>query len=529
MNKDYNPTKSVEEISKVIFRSLAQTFPITCASDEFYYFPQVYLPDLDQNTWDHFSSETIINFIGKFSKWKEELNLLLSNQKDFDTQIDILLLKNLISTLREQLEEVRVWEYQPTFYLTIACVGLAEALESGEPNLINDRVNKLPAFLDQASQNLKKMPELFKEIGLEMIPDVMNYFNLLKQSIPAMDPSLIALDRFEKVLNKVSTRKDFNLPQELLERIISSHLQCDMDIENINHHLEKEIEEMQQLLNQYAKSINANPPKDESWLEVLKKIAPPEIPKNGLVNLYRSEVNKLAQHCNKKGFIKPEMFSSCPVSVAPMPSFLSAIRTASSYSISPKHPPDRGLFYILNTQLLNEEQKMYHREYRMLSAHETYPGHHLLDSSRWYLAKPVRRFLEFPIYYEGWACFAEELMKLTGFFSNPTDFFLLAKRRLWRAVRGKIDIGLQTGKINFATAVKFLQETGLSAKQAYAVVRKYPLNPGYQLCYTIGLRKFLEIFNEFSKNNFKSFVHTVLNQGEIGFSNLKKILNQLNH
>ena len=82
--------------------------------------------------------------------------------------------------------------------------------------------------------------------------------------------------------------------------------------------------------------------------------------------------------------------------------------------------------------------------------------------------------------------------------------------------------------MSFVTAEKYLQETGISAKQAYAVARKYPLNPGYQLCYMIGLRKFLDIYNQFGKNKLKIFVQTVLNQGEIGFLNLKKILAQMN-
>jgi len=55
-------------------------------------------------------------------------------------------LTRAVTTLREQLTEVRTWEKQPTFYLTIACMGIAEALESEDPSAGAARVETLPAF-----------------------------------------------------------------------------------------------------------------------------------------------------------------------------------------------------------------------------------------------------------------------------------------------------------------------------------------------------------------------------------------------
>ena len=71
----------------------------------------------------------------------------------------------------------------------------------------------------------------------------------------------------------------------------------------------------------------------------------------------------------------------------------------------------------------------------MTTAHETWPGHHLLDISRWCLDRPLRRSLEHPLFYEGWACFAEEMTARTGYFADPWDRFILAQRRLRRRPR----------------------------------------------------------------------------------------------
>ena len=521
-----NPSSSVEAVGHRIFEALARTFPVACATDEFFYFPQVRLPEPQWSTWDCFSSETVTGLVRQLSAWEDELDRLASYQPDLAVQIDITLLQKLARTLREQLAEVRTWEFQPTFYLTLICIGLTEAMESEDPAAKHERARSLPTFLEQASHNLNCVPVLFRDIGLEMVSDTRNYLVFLGKRLPELQPALIALDRFEETLRNVSTRQDFRLPPDLLERILRFHIHCDMDIQEINHTLDQEIDEMQQVLDQEARSFGSNQFPHPHWSEVLKSIPMPAVGKDGLVGLYQNEVNRLVKHCLDEGLVLPSLASSCPVRVASTPSYLSAIRTASSYSMSPKHPPSGGTFHILHSEVSDEAQKGYLREYRMLAAHETYPGHHLLDASRLSLARSCRRAVEQPIFYEGWACFAEELMRLTGYFSNPGDRLLLAKRRLWRAIRGKVDIGLQTGKMNISTAARYLKETGISLERAMSSAHKYPLNPGYQLCYTLGLRRFLDLFDRYGRDNLPNFVRTALDQGEIHFTDLEKIFQE---
>ena len=523
-----NPASSVAAIGHAMLQALASTFPVACASDEFFYFPQVRLPEPQWSTWDCFSSETVTEFVRRLSAWEDELDRLTSSQSDLEVQIDIALLQKLARTLREQLSQVRTWQFQPTFYLTLVGIGLAEAMESADPAAKHERARSLPTFLDQASHNLNRVPVLLRDIGLEMVSDTRNYLVFLAKTLPELQPALTALDRFEETLQNVATRQDFLLPSDLLERILRFHLHADRDIPEINQTLDQEINEMQQLLDREARSFVsarfAVQCPHPLWPEALKNIPMPAVGKEGLLGLYQSEVNRLVKHCLEQGLVSSDLASSCPVRVASMPSFLSAIRTASSYSIPPKYPPSRGMFYILNKQVPDGVQRGYLREYRMTCAHETYPGHHLLDASRLSLAQPLRRAIEQPIFHEGWACFAEELMRLTGYFSRPGDQLLLARRRLSHAIRGKVDIGLQTGTMNIPTAANYLKEMGISTERAMSSARKYPLNPGYQLCYTLGLHRFLDLFHRYGGDNLPNFVRTVLAQGEIHFTYLEKIL-----
>lgn len=70
-----NPASSVEAVAHSMFEMLARTFPVACASDEFFYFPQVQLPEPQWSTWDCFSSETVTEITQCLSAWEHELEL----------------------------------------------------------------------------------------------------------------------------------------------------------------------------------------------------------------------------------------------------------------------------------------------------------------------------------------------------------------------------------------------------------------------------------------------------------------------
>jgi hypothetical protein len=526
MNKKQSSTE--ETICQEMFGELAQNFPVSCASDEFFYFPQVKIPEHDWSVWDRFSPETVAEFTKRLSGWEGRFDRLSISEKDPDALAEISLYKKTARTLREQLSDVRTWERQPTFYLTLVCIGLAEALMDEDPGAKHDRAGTLAEFLDEVSHNLTDVPLLFRDLGLQMVSDTRNYLAYLSQELTELMPAFDALERFNERLITVLTRKDFLLPRDLLERIFRFHFSCDMGMDEVAEELDEEIRKMEAILEREAGSLSKRsgpgPETRRKWSDVLESIPIPALGEEGIVGFYRDEVARLAAHCINEGWVSKDFVASCPVRVAPMPPSLSAIRTASSYSITPKHPPSGGVFYIINAHVSDEAYRENYREYRMLCAHETYPGHHLLDASRWSMENPFLRTVEQPLFYEGWACFSEKLMKETNYYTDPADSMFLAKRRLWHAIRGKVDIGLQTGTMDIPAAAEYLKRSGISMERARSSARRYPLNPGYQQCYTIGERRFRKLFEKYGRNNLQTFVTTILGGGEIAFADLEKKL-----
>jgi hypothetical protein len=355
---------SLEMIASDMFQSMADAFPVASSSDEFHYFPQVAFAGGCEEKWDSFSPDAVEDFATKLSGWEGELDLLKkrlaeSGHSDSDEGIDVALLLKVTRTLKEQLSDVRFWEYQPTFYLTLACLGMADAIESENPAAKHKRAERLSAFLDQAGRTLTCVPLLFRALGLEMLPGTRDFFEMLQPHIPELKSALIALDRFENSLKDVSTRDSFHLPQELVKRILRFHINSGMDIEEIQQALDQEIHAMEACLQEEARRLG-----HQSWEEAYASIPLPDVEEAGLIEIYRAQVEKLGKYCLDKGLVSKKLFATCPVRVAPMPSYLSPIRTASSYSIRPQSPPRGGSFYLISGQVTGDASREYHREYR---------------------------------------------------------------------------------------------------------------------------------------------------------------------
>lgn len=504
---------SFEPLIREIFETLAVRFPISCSSDEFFYFPHIRLNPHSWHQWDDFSPSTISDTVRLLNTWIDKLNFSSSASGDKEEDIDRLVLKRFCRVLLEQLTLVRMWQRQPSFYLHLANIGLAEALSSTDTLAGKKRAEGLPDFLDQAKKNLADVPALYRDIAQEMIIDTKIYYLSLKEILPVLSHAEKALTDIETYLNTMKVHPDFHLPDDVLERIFTFHLDTDLDFAAIGECIEREIDTMQSLLHHGAKN--------NRWQTVIKAMPAPSAGKGDVLDLYRSEIDRLLEFCLNNRLFPPDYDSIYPVSVATVPHYLKAIRTASSYSIIPTYPSPGGTFNIYDTDQTADSL----REYKMLTAHEIYPGHHLLDTSRLRLDRPVRRHIERPLFYEGWACFAEELLWIMKYFTTHDQRLLLAKRRYWRAVRGKIDLELHSGKIDLAEAATLLKKSGRSDKNVLATVKKYTLNPGYQICYTAGLSAFLSLFEQYGKNNQDKFVQTILSVGEIGFTNLEKYLN----
>jgi hypothetical protein len=510
----------LQSIADDLFGYLGKTFPVCCGSDEFYYFPQIVPAQEGWTGWDDFAPETVVEAGKRLSSVESDIGRFLENGEAPDLRADAETLRRTARTLREQLCEVRFQETQPTFHLTVLCTALASSLGALDRRALGIRLKTVPTFLARAEETLTGMPRLFRDQGLAMIRDTEGWLRSLAVPESEVAPVLTAMERFGDFLRNARTRCDYLLPSGIAERIVRDHIGCGAGLDEVRDAILEEIREMDEVMGAECRTLFPG----EGWREAVRKIPPPDIPEGGVLAVYRMEADSLLRHCIREGIVPEDLPEASFLQVVPMPLYLKAIRAASAYSFTPEHPSRKGTFFIVPPDGSWDANREDLVDYRMLTAHEAYPGHHLLDTWRWHFVSPVRRPVEMPLFYEGWACFAEELMRTTGYFSGPADRLLLAKRRYRRAVRGLVDLDLQTGELDLRSAADLLADAGFPRDAASSAAAKYALRPGYQVCYTFGLRRFLDLYGRYGSHGAKRFVEAVLSCGEIGFDLLERVL-----
>ena len=515
---DDSSSFSLDKLAHEIYETLARRFPVCLASDEFHFFPHYRSPDHDWTVWDDFSPESVKDIISLISKWisrLEDLSLGKFNGGD----VEAACLSRLLNTLKEQLDWVRFQETQPSFYLTIVGIGLAEALDAGQEEF-HSRMTRLPEFLDQALKNLNKPSSLSRDHGLEMAQRISKWLASLPKHFLNYPQAMDALDNFALGIKSVETGSDFHPHLDYYAHIARHHMDCRASLDEIEGHLAEEIEKTEILLDKAAADIKPG----TSWQKLISDLSVRDGDNGGTFPIYQKIIEDLYRHCGEQAFFHADFTGGSRVRVEEIPEYMRPVRSNAAFSMPPGHPPGSGVFYILPISA----DSSIPADYRLLSAHETYPGHQLLDTSRWLLPDVIMRSIEFPIFYEGWASFSEEILFDTGFFSGPVDHLLIAKRRYWRAQRGLIDLKINTGRWDLPRAAEYLTIKGLAPESSRDMVKRYALKPAYQLAYTIGRRWFQDLYTRHraSGGSINSFVRSVMRSGEIGFDNLEQFINQ---
>jgi hypothetical protein len=513
--------ESLQGLAQNLYSSLVQRFPVCCSSDEFVFFPQAVEKETDWSRWDDLSPgsvEDAVTSLGCFRRRLENFSDSADGEEGGGKALANVLVW-VTRTLEEQFTLVKTHATQPTFALTVATVGLVQALQSGEERAWATRLRTLPGFLDGALDSLLDVPELYRDLGVEMAGDLTGW---LRSIGPASQtgPVLESLDNFTDGISTVSTTRKFGAEPDLFEHIVGNHTGSGLTLSEALHEIEEEVAFTKRLLAEEAENLEAG----RDWEPVFSSIPGVPVPPGGRKELLRIEIERLRDHCLRHGFLNENPTEPDSLSIELLPVSLVTIRAADSYNARPGHPYKGGVFYIFGGGSMGSSAEKVNPAYRMTAAHETYPGHHLLDLSRWNNTQPALRPIEYPLFYEGWACFGEDLMLHTGAFDRPYDRMILLRRRFRHAVRGKVDLMLHSGEMGLDEAAAELMTAGFSRNRALGTVRKYALRPAYQMCYTIGRRQFQRLFDLFGQEDAAGFVNTVLTQGEILFEDMEHVL-----
>jgi hypothetical protein len=373
-----------------------------------------------------------------------------------------------------------------------------------------------------AVKNLRSPSEISLQVALNMTQDAVHFHDhdiraFIEEKIGANEELLTknrevveAWERYKKELLQLHSRNAFAIGGDGFKKILAISLSYPKSPEEIREIAQYIYQETREKIFALARKIDSR----KTWNRILYENLPSISSPREVMQLFQKEVRKL-----RRFFYSQEIITfpfGEKLTVLQTPSFLQSLRATASYRAPlTGNTKGHGVFYITPGR---EDLELISSHCPYLSAHETYPGHHILDHLRIHHCNPIRRQIESPLFYEGWACYGEQLLDELGYIQDPRQQLIGLKRQLWRSLRATLDVELQTGKITLAQGAKKIENVGYSSKRAQRQIRRFALTPGYQLCYSIGMHEILRMRKRFSSHlGLKAFHDTLLGGGQLPF------------
>ena len=534
VNKD-----DYRKLAASYFDFLAERFPVMCASDEFDFLPRAENASKHYDKLDQLEANAIEETIDRLKQFQKDFTRIDGESKDLDNLIDLDLLRANACGILIELDTKRSWQYNPLLYLKIAFIGLDHALikpamdARSIPERALARLCAVPEVLKQGMDNIHAVPETYYQASLLMAADCKEYLLEIGKDLSktlfkhqeemfakSLETALASIDALVQFLNSKSPGPDRQFAVSTLEASLKKHFLSERTPDEIFAIAREEWSQILGELNKLQLQIAPN----KSWKELYHAYRPFQGDETDIIGLYSEEIENLRTFFGRNGF--NQQLLSTPIEIDYTPTYLKSVRSSASFAAAfSRDPQEESYFYISShfPQYNSKEsdyhlQKRLNREYKMLTAHETIPGHHFLDSIRRSLKNPIRRQIESPLFYEGWASYAESMLIEYGYLDNPLELLVSFKRNLWRSARCQIDVGLTLGKLTENDAVDLLETCGFALQEASRQLDRFRLNPGYQLCYCYGSYEFKQLKKKYGPHlEGKDFHNFLLEGGEIPF------------
>ena len=240
---------------------------------------------------------------------------------------------------------------------------------------------------------------------------------------------------------------------------------------------------------------------DPDYVEVLHEDEQRHPPtEQAMLETYAEWTAKAHDFLAQTGLVTLPAGESC--AVVPSPVFQRPVIGVASY-IAPPAFSDRwkGHFFVpfapdgasdeeIQSRLSNNS----YGSIPTVSVHEAYPGHHWHLVMRKGNPSDVRKVYSTPYFSEGWALYAERVMRERGFFEDPIHELHHLNATLFRAARIIVDTSLHLGEMTFDEAVAFMMDrAAMPEPVARAEVGRYCWWPTQASSYLTGCLEILAI------------------------------------
>jgi len=438
-----------------------------------------------------------------------------------ESRVDYALLRSRLSTLRAELEEIRLPQRMPTLFLERAFLGVhlplsrttAPADERKEAALA--RLMAIPDYLEAAGANLGAVPPVLLDAGVDLaargpgfVDDVVR--RLLRQfpgeaerlehaGARARTGFLRFHDHLDRTL-RPRAEGAFALSERWTNFLLEhAHLLAftARDVEGLAR---TEVESLRAKLADEAQRVDRKRP----WRELLAEGRARHPEAGWLREAYVAEIERARRFVSEHGLaLLPD---GERLEVAETPLFRRGELPATGYQgPAPFDSDGTGLFFFTPVDARRDKVSQ-ERQLRLHCApalplhvlRAGYPGEHVRRVAARRAPTRLRRIADDAVFAAGWNAWAEDAMLAAGWFStdplSPLFLFAAAHERAHLALA---DLGLHTGVMSLDDASAMLErEAGCDAGEAAAHVRGCCVRPLAAATALVGAVAFRDLHEE---------------------------------
>ena len=419
---------------------------------------------------------------------------------------------------REILRPRRMWQRQPATYLNPGSSGVFSLFlhrirpERDLADAARARLEQVPANIEAGIANLdfSLVPPVYLERGIGQAAAAARYAReLVQQEVQdprqreavaaAGEKAAAAIDRYTAHLeaNRGNARGDWAVGEEIYSALLKEKELLPYDARALRDRGSEQYDLLASEAKQVARDISGS----DDWVGLLDRLNKVHAPDpEGMRREYEEWTERARSFLREKGLVTLPQGERCLVE--PSPHFQRPVLAVASYNPPPAFSDSlTGHFFVPFPPDGTPEEEVQQRLEGNSSAgipttavHEAYPGHH------WHLvmahanSSRVRQVFSTSYFSEGWALYAERMMREQGFFEDPKHVLYQFEATIFRAARVVVDTSLHLGEMSFEEAVRFMIEKGnLTEPNAKAEVGRYCSWPTQASSYLTGMLEILDI------------------------------------
>ena len=498
------------------------------------------LDDLHGRLGDY-SADGFARRDAKAVAWRERFAAVADAGLSLDERIDRDL---VISTLdgRIAMQGWAVWRRDPAAYLSPTLAGIFQLfLHRLLPadqlvDAVVARLGEVPAVLEAGKANLdaELAAPVFIQRGIgqcraattyarELVPKEVEDGDGRARVAEAGEAAAAAFESFASFLEDLAGRASgtYAIGEERYSRLLEEREMLGYGAAAMREKGREAYAQLDDEMTALARSID---PSSSGWRSVVESLNEdhPDSPE-AMRQEYENWTETAREFLHQTGIVTMPYGEKCHV--VPSPHFQRPILAVASYGAPPAFQNDRtGHFFVPfppEGTSAEDVQKRLQTNSRAsiptISVHEAYPGHH------WHLVwmqmgeRKIRKVLRTPYFTEGWALYAERLMREHGFFTDVRHELAHLDARIFRAARIVVDTSLHIGDMSVEEAVQFMcTKASLSEPTARAEVGRYCSWPTQAASYLTGsleIERIRERYFAEGRGDLKTFNDTIAGSG----------------